>query len=430
MKTIELKKSKGLRGEISPPPDKSISHRAIMFASMADGKSRVTNFLRAEDPLSTVNAFRALGINITETGSGEILIEGKGLRGFTESNDVIDCGNSGTTIRLITGLLAGCPFFTVLTGDDSLKQRPMARVIDPLKKMGAVIAARGGDRYPPLAIRGGGLKALDYKMPMASAQVKSCLILAGLYAEGTTRIIEPQRSRDHSERMLSAMGADIRTDGLTILVNGNPSLTATDIEVPADFSSAAFFIAGAVLVPNSEIFVKGVGINPTRTGFLHVLREMGAGARIENLREVSGEPVADIVCSSVNKLKATRIDGGLVPSLIDEFPIICVLASMAEGVTRIRGAGELRVKESDRISAMAAELTKLGVSVCEYPDGIDITGGGVFTGGDVESHGDHRIAMALSIAALVAHNPVRISDASCVDISFPRFYEMLGELET
>jgi 3-phosphoshikimate 1-carboxyvinyltransferase len=306
----------------------------------------------------------------------------------------------------------------------------MARVIDPLKKMGAVIAARGGDHYPPLAIRGGGLKALDYKMPMASAQVKSCLILAGLYAEGTTRIIEPQRSRDHSERMLSAMGADIRTDGLTISVNGNPRLTAADIEVPSDFSSAAFFIAGAVLVPNSEIFIKGVGINPTRTGFLHVLREMGAEARIENLRAVSGEPVADIVCSSASKLKATRIDGGLVPSLIDEFPIICVLASMAEGVTRIRGAGELRVKESDRISAMAAELTMLGVSVCEFPDGIDITGGEGFKGGVVESHGDHRIAMALSIAALVAHNPVRISDASCVDISFPRFYEMLGELET
>jgi 3-phosphoshikimate 1-carboxyvinyltransferase len=430
MKTIELKKSKGLRGEITPPPDKSISHRVIMFAAMAEGKSRVTNFLRAEDPMSTVNAFRALGITITETGSGEVVIDGKGLTGFTEPPDVIDCGNSGTTMRLITGLLAGCPFFTVLTGDDSLKQRPMARVIDPLKKMGAVIAARGGDHYPPLAIRGGGLKALDYKMPMASAQVKSCLILAGLYAEGTTRIIEPQRSRDHSERMLSAMGADIRTDGLTISVNGNPRLTAADIEVPSDFSSAAFFIAGAVLVPNSEIFIKGVGINPTRTGFLHVLREMGAEARIENLRAVSGEPVADIVCSSASKLKATRIDGGLVPSLIDEFPIICVLASMAEGVTRIRGAGELRVKESDRISAMAAELTKLGVSVCEFPDGIDITGGEGFKGGVVESHGDHRIAMALSIAALVAHNPVRISDASCVDISFPRFYEMLGELET
>ena len=429
MKTIELKKSMGLRGEITPPPDKSISHRAIMFAAMAEGKSRVTNFLRAEDPLSTMNAFRALGINVTETGSGEVLIEGKGLRGFTEPDDVIDCGNSGTTIRLITGLLAGCPFFTVLTGDDSLKQRPMARVIDPLKKMGAVIAARGGDRYPPIAIKGGGLKALDYKMPIASAQVKSCLILAGLYAEGTTRIIEPQRSRDHSERMLSAMGADIRVDGLIISVNGNPRLTAADIEVPADFSSAAFFIAGALLVPNSEIFIKGVGMNPTRTGLIGVISEMGAEIKLENRREVSGEQVADVICSSSGKLKAIRIDGGLVPSLIDEFPIICVLASMAEGVTRIRGAAELRVKESDRISAMAAELTKLGVSVLEYPDGIDITGGAGFDGGVVESHGDHRIAMALSIAALVANNPVRISDALCVDISFPRFYEMLKELE-
>jgi 3-phosphoshikimate 1-carboxyvinyltransferase len=305
----------------------------------------------------------------------------------------------------------------------------MARVIDPLKKMGAVIAARGGDRYPPLAIRGGGLKALDYKMPIASAQVKSCLILAGLYAEGTTRIIEPQRSRDHSERMLSAMGADIRVDGLTISVKGSPRLTAADIEVPADFSSAAFFIAGALLVPHSEIFIKGVGMNPTRTGLLHVISEMGAEIKLENRREVSGEQVADIACSSAGKLRAIKIEGELIPSLIDEFPIICVLASMAEGVTRIRGAAELRVKESDRISAMAAELTKLGVSVREYPDGIDITGGEGFKGGVVESHGDHRIAMALSIAALVANNPLRINDASCVDISFPRFYEMLKELE-
>ena len=429
MKTVELTKSKGLRGEVSPPPDKSISHRSIMFASMAEGKSIVRNFLRAEDPLSTIRAFRTLGIPITEVATGEITIEGKGLNGLTEPFDVIDCGNSGTTIRLISGLLAGNPFLSILTGDDSLKQRPMARVINPLKQMGALISARGGDKYPPLAIKGSALKAIDYTMPIASAQVKSCVIMAGLYADGTTTITEPQRSRDHTERMLSAMGAGIKVQDLSVSVKGNPKLHAVDVTVPADFSSAAFFIAGALLVPNSEIVIKDVGINQTRTGLLNVLADMGASIKIENMREISGEPIADIICSSAEKLKAVKIAGDIIPSLIDEFPILCILASQADGVTEIRGAQELRVKESDRIKAMAIELAKLGVEVREYPDGIDIKGNTNLKGGPVESYGDHRIAMSLSIAALIAQGTTVLNNASCADISFPGFYEKLKGLE-
>ncbi len=428
MKRVEFERSKGLRGEVVPPPDKSISHRAIMFASVAEGKSVVRNFLRAEDPLSTIRAMRMLGIRIHEAESGDVTIDGKGLDGFTEPFDVIDCGNSGTTIRLISGLLSGNSFLSILTGDDSLKQRPMARVINPLKEMGAFISARGGDRYPPIAIRGGGLKAVNYQMPIASAQVKSCLILAGLYADGTTIITEPQKSRDHTERMLAAMGADLKVQGLSVSIKGGSKLHAADVTVPADFSSAAFFIAGALVVPGSEIVIKGVGMNPTRTGLLRVLRDMGADLKLENERDVSGEPVADIICSTSKGLKAVSIAAEIVPSLIDEFPILCIIASQADGVTEIRGAKELRVKESDRIRAMATELAKLGVEVQEYPDGIDIKGGAELKGGVVESYGDHRIAMSFSIAALIAQEKVSINNASCVDISFPGFYDKLRKL--
>lgn len=429
METVELTKIKGLRGEVIPPPDKSISHRSIMFASIAEGKSLVRNFLKAEDPLSTIKAFRMLGIQITEGTAGEVTIEGHGLKGFSEPFDVVDCGNSGTTMRLVSGLLAGNSFFSILTGDESLKQRPMARIIDPLRHMGAQISARGGDRYPPLAIRGAALKAIDYRMPIASAQVKSCIILAGLYADGKTTIIEPQRSRDHTERMLSSMGAEINVQGLRVSVKGGPKLHAAEINVPADFSSAAFFIAGALLVPNSEIVLKGVGMNPTRTGLLNVLNDMGASIKIENMRDVSGELIADIICSSAERLKAVKIASDIVPDLIDEFPILCILASQADGVTEIRGAQELRVKESDRIKAMATELAKLGVEVQEYPDGLDIKGNAKLTGGPLESYGDHRIAMALSIAALIAQGTTAINNASCANVSFPGFYEKLKDLE-
>jgi 3-phosphoshikimate 1-carboxyvinyltransferase len=432
MEIVELTKAESLKGEIIPPPDKSISHRAVMFASIADSKSIVKNFLRAEDPISTMNAFRSMGIEIEEKAGNEIVINGKGLYGLREPFDVIDCGNSGTTVRLISGILSGNPFFSVLTGDDSLKQRPMARVINPLKEMGADISARSSDKYLPMAIKGKGLKAIKYNMPVASAQVKSCLILAGLYADGTTIITEPQKSRDHTERMLRAMGAEIEVEGLTIKVKGEGSrvqgLQPIDITIPSDFSSAAFFIVGALIVPDSEILIKNVCVNPTRTGLLDVIKNMGGDVRIENMRDVSGEPVADIYCKSAGSLKAVKIGADIMPSLIDEFPILCVLATQADGVTEIRGAEELRVKESDRIKAMATELKKLGIELEEYPDGIAIKGRASLRGNVVESYHDHRIAMSLAIAALAAEGITTINNSSCVDISFPGFFEELKRI--
>jgi 3-phosphoshikimate 1-carboxyvinyltransferase len=438
-----------------------------MFASLADGKSIIRNPLMAADPISTMNAFRSMGIEITEQQSSraieqqskekhttallrycsnELIINGKGLYGLKEPFDVINCGNSGTTVRLISGILSGNPFFSVLTGDDSLRQRPMARIINPLKEMGAEISARSSDKYLPIAIKSKGLKAINYNMPVASAQVKSCLILAGLYADGTTIITESQKSRDHTERMLRAMGAEIRTEYRsqntevriqkseyrqhTIEVKGlqDKKLNSIDITVPSDFSSAAFFIAGALIVSDSEILIKNVCVNPTRTGMLKVIKDMGGDIRIENMRDVSGEPVADIYCKNSGSLKAVKISGDIMPSLIDEFPILCVLATQADGITEIRGAEELRVKESDRIKAMATELKKLGVELEEYPDGISIKGRASLKGAIVESYHDHRIAMSLAIAALVAVGVTTINNSSCVDISFPGFFEELKKV--
>lgn len=440
MEKIKITKAKNFRGELTPPPDKSISHRAIMLASIAEGTSIVRNFLNAEDPVSTINAFRQLGIEIEEArdarqgAQGELVIKGKGLYGLRESFDIIDCGNSGTTVRLLSGILAGSPFFSVLTGDASLKQRPMARVINPLKEMGADISGRGADKYLPVAIKGRKLRGKDYLMPVASAQVKSCLILAGLYATGITTIIEPRKSRDHTERMLKAMGAGIEVEGITIRVSGQGAgvgeLRTIDMTVPADFSSAAFFIAAALIVPGSELMLRDVCVNPTRTGMLEIIKNMGGTIKLENLRDISGEPVADIYCKSLNALKAVKIEGDIIPSLIDEFPILCILATQAEGVTEIRGAGELRVKESDRIKAMATELNKLGVELEEYPDGIAIKGKSMLKGCEVESYNDHRIAMSLAIAGLIAEGETIIDDSSCVDISFPGFFEELKKLGT
>ncbi|MFN3739939.1 MAG: 3-phosphoshikimate 1-carboxyvinyltransferase [Thermodesulfovibrionales bacterium] len=439
MDRIIIHKAKSLKGEFTPPPDKSITHRAIMFASLAEGKSIIRNHLIAEDPISTMNAMRMLAVEITEAQPSALIIHGKGLHGLKEPFDVINCGNSGTTARLISGILAGNPFFSVLTGDDSLKQRPMARIINPLRQMGAVISARQGDKYLPLAIKGGGLKAIRYEMPVASAQVKSCLILAGLYAEGVTEIIEPQRSRDHTERMLRAMGADIRTEDrrqrtedrpYTAEVKGlgDKKLNSIDITIPADFSSAAFFIVGALIIPDSEILIKNVCVNPTRTGLLNVIKDMGAEVRIENMRDVSGEPVGDIYVRTASSLKAVKVGKELMPSMIDEFPILCVLATQAEGVTEIRGAEELRVKESDRIKAMATELKKMGVELEEYPDGIAIKGKSFLKGAQVDSYNDHRIAMSLAIAGLIAEEETVINNPECVDISFPGFFSVLENL--
>lgn len=423
--SIEVKGTKCFRGELTPPPDKSLSHRAVFFSSLANGTGKVSNFLRAQDTESTMHAFRSLGVKIDDRGN-ELIIHGKGIHGLTEPGDVINCGNSGTTIRLLSGVLAGNPFFSVLTGDDSLRGRPMARVIKPLTQMGAGITARADNKYPPVAIKGGGLKPISYAMPMASAQVKSSVLLAGLYTEGETVVSEPARSRDHTERMLPSFGADLKVDGLTVTLTGGRDLRPLDIVVPGDISSAAFFMVAALVVPGAEVMVRNVGINPTRTGIITVLERMGATIRKENIREVSGEPVADIYCKGTSGLRAVEVAGDIVPSLIDEFPILCIAAARAEGVTTIRGAGELRVKESDRIQAMATELRKMGVEVREFPDGLSITGSEQLRAAEVDSHGDHRIAMSMAVAGLTADGITTIHNASAVAISFPGFFEMIA----
>ena len=429
MDRIELSRPKSFRGEFSPPPDKSISHRAVIFSSLAKGTSTVRNFLRANDTFSTVNAFRRLGTDIIDEG-GSLTIHGRGLRGLSEPADIIDCGNSGTTIRLLSGVLAGNPFFSVLTGDSSLRTRPMGRVIKPLGLMGAHIISRDDNRYPPLAIKGGGLRPITYVMPVASAQVKSSVLLAGLYADGDTVIIEPVKSRDHSEKMLPAFGAGLAVEGLRITLRSGRELNPLDTHVPGDFSSAAFFIVAALLIPGAEVIARNVGINPTRTGLLEVLKKMGAAIEIANVHDVSGEPVADIFCGGASALKAVRVTGESIPSLIDEFPVLCVAAALAEGTTTITGAEELRVKESDRIKAIASELGKMGVVIDEHPDGLSITGAEKIRGAEVESHGDHRIAMSMAVAALAAEGNTVINGASAVDISFPGFFDTLGRFSS
>lgn len=440
MDRIELSRAKRFKGELFPPPDKSISHRAIIISSLSKGKSLIKNFLRAEDTISTLNAFRKLGVEIQDSlippppllekggFSGELIINGRGLYGLMEPDNVIDCGNSGTTMRLLSGVLSGNPFFSVLTGDESLRRRPMSRVIVPLREMGAEIIARSEDRYPPIAIKGGGLNAIKYAMPVASAQVKSAILLAGLYAEGETEVIEPFKSRDHTERMLPAFGAEVKVEGLHVTIKGGTELKGLEIHVPGDFSSASFFIVGALLIRDSEIIIRGVGINPTRTGLIGVLKEMGADIEISNTRDVSGEPVADIYCKRGRELKGITIMEEKIPALIDEFPALCVVATQAAGFTTVRGAGELRVKESDRIKAMAIELRKMGAKIEEFEDGLSISGKADLKGAMVESYGDHRIAMAMSIAALIADGTTTINNVSSVNISFPGFYDSLRRL--
>jgi 3-phosphoshikimate 1-carboxyvinyltransferase len=424
---IELSKAKNFKGKFTPTPDKSISHRAIIFSSLAKGKSIIKNFLRAEDPLSTLNAFRALGVEITDKGE-DIIITGNGIYGLKEPPNVIDCGNSGTTMRMLSGVLAGNPFFSVLTGDESLRTRPMGRVINPLRQMGAEIIARGENRYPPIAIKGKKLQPIKYAMPVASAQVKSAILLAGLYTDGETEVIEPAKSRDHTERILPAFGADIEVEGLRVRIKGGTELKGADVHVPGDFSSAAFFIVAALLIRDSDMTIEGVGINPTRTGLISALKGMGAGIEIFNIRNVSGEPIADIHCKGDAELKAIHITKENIPGLIDEFPILCVAATQASGTTIIRGAEELRVKESDRIKSMATELKKMGAEIEEFEDGLSITGKKELKGAIIESYRDHRIAMALSIAALIADGSTTINGVSSVNISFPGFFEILKRL--
>ncbi len=415
-------RSSGLRGEVRVPGDKSISHRAIMLAAIAEGTSRITGFLEGEDTRATARAFAQMGVRIESPRDNERIVHGVGLRGLKKSAAPIDCGNAGTGMRLLTGLLAGQSFDTTLIGDESLSKRPMRRVIDPLSAMGAQIEAEQGG-LPPLRIRGGSpLKGIRYELPVASAQVKSALLLAGLYAEGETHVIEPHPTRDYTERMLSAFGWPIEFGEGWAKVSGGHALRAVDIAVPADFSSAAFFIVAATVIPNSELTIRDVGMNPRRIGLLHVLRDMGADIREANARDAGGERVSDLIVRSA-PLRGIDVPVVHVPDMIDEFPVLFVAAALAKGTTRVVGAAELRVKESDRIAVMAKGLRALGASVEETPDGA-IIHGGKLSGGEVDSAGDHRCAMSFAVAGAVAAGPVHILDCANVATSFPGFSDL------
>jgi 3-phosphoshikimate 1-carboxyvinyltransferase len=415
-----------ISGEITVPGDKSISHRAIMFSAIAEGTTSISGFLNSEDCLCTATAFQTMGIDITGLGTDRVIVQGKGLLGLEEPMQVLNAGNSGTTMRLILGILAGQDFFSILTGDQYLCQRPMKRVTQPLAAMGAKIIGRDKNNFPPLAIQGGNLRSIEYTLPIASAQVKSAILLAGLYANGTTKVIQPAYSRDHTERMLRYLGIDLNVDGLSITIKGAQKLSAKDLFVPGDISSAAFFIAAALLIPDSNMIIRNVGINPTRIGLINILKQMGAQIQIENLKEDGPEPVADINIV-YSQLKAIDIGGDIIPTLIDEIPIFAVLATQAEGKTVIRDASELRVKETDRIHAIVTELTRLGAKAEEQEDGMIIQGPTQLRGAQCHSYGDHRMAMSLAIAGLLADGKTIISDTDCINTSFPTFTKILDQ---
>ncbi|MFN8838401.1 MAG: 3-phosphoshikimate 1-carboxyvinyltransferase [Burkholderiales bacterium] len=419
-----------VRGSLRVPGDKSISHRSIMLGAIAEGTTRVTGFLEGADAISTMNVFRALGVRIDGPLEGRVTVEGVGPHGLKAPATDLDCGNSGTSMRLLSGLLAGQGFEARLVGDASLTRRPMKRVTEPLARMGARIDTSDG--HPPLRIHppAGRLHGIDYAMPVASAQVKSALMLAGLYAEGTTRVTEPAPTRDHTERMLSAFGVPVEVDGATVSVRGGATLRATAIDVPADISSAAFFLVAGAIARDADLLLRHVGTNPTRTGIVDILKLMGADLTLENPRAVGGEPVADLRIRA-SSLRGIDVPPELVPLAIDEFPVLFVAAACARGRTVVTGAEELRVKESDRIAVMADGLRALGVDATPTPDGIVIEGRGddpyVFSGGEVDSHGDHRPAMAFSVASLRAAAPIRIADTANVGTSFPNFVALARE---
>ncbi|WP_049754094.1 3-phosphoshikimate 1-carboxyvinyltransferase [Heliomicrobium modesticaldum] len=431
LKSLAIRPGLPLRGETEVPGDKSISHRAVMFGALARGVTRVHRFLPGQDCLSTIDCFRKLGVRIEQPNPSEVVVYGQGPGGLKEPSEVLDVGNSGTTIRLMTGILSGLPFFSIVTGDTSIRRRPMGRVTRPLLEMGASIWGRENATKAPLAINGASmaLEAIHYNSPVASAQVKSAVLLAGLFAEGCTSVREPLVSRDHTERMLAAFGAKIgrSEDRLTASVEGFPELRAQEVEVPGDISSAAFLLVAASIVPGSELVLYNIGVNPTRDGIIEVLRAMGGDVQVENAREVAGELVADLIVRSAS-LKGTTIGGAIIPRLIDELPIIAVAALFAEGTTEIRDAAEMRVKETDRIAVMIRELRKLGADIEERPDGMIIRGGAALRGAATESHGDHRVAMALAVAGLLAEGETVINDAGSIDVSFPGFAELLERL--
>lgn len=419
-----------LQGCIRVPGDKSISHRALMLGAIAQGETQIEGLLLGEDPRSTASCFQAMGAQISQLNTELVRVQGIGLGQLQEPIDVLNAGNSGTTLRLMLGLLASHPgrFFTV-TGDSSLRSRPMSRVVQPLQQMGAQIWGRKGNSLAPLAIQGQTLKPIHYYSPIASAQVKSCLLLAGLFTPGQTTITEPALSRDHSERMLRAFGAQLTIDPDTnsVTLNGPAQLHGQKVIVPGDISSAAFWLVAGAIVPDSELVIQNVGVNPTRTGILEALALMGADIQLENQREVAGEPVADLRVRS-SALKSCAIGGDIIPRMIDEIPILAVAAVFATGTTIIRDAAELRVKESDRITVMAQQLNKMGAKVNELPDGMEITGGTPLVGTDLDSYTDHRIAMSLAIASLVANGITTIHRAEAAAISYPDFTATLTKV--
>lgn len=428
MPDFRVQRAKPIRAEIRVPGDKSISHRAVMLAGLADGRSRVTGFLPSEDCLATVDAMRALGASIERAPDDptSLDIEGVAMRP-TEPRDAIDCGNSGTTMRLLAGILAAQPFRTRLVGDASLSRRPMKRIIDPLEAMGARIEATGDRFSPPLAVEGGVLRAIEYALPVASAQVKSAVLLAGLFTRGTTTVVEPTPTRDHTERMLRAFRVTTVREGKRISIDGGQMPAACDAFVPGDISSAAFWIVAAAAMPGSELVVRGVGLNPTRTGVLEVLRRMGAQVREEPAEgSEAGEPFGTVTVQG-GTLRGTEIGGSEIPNVIDELPILAVAGAVAGGRTVIRDAAELRVKESDRIACVAAALRAMGAAVDERPDGMVIEGGAPLHGAAIASQGDHRIAMAFAIAGLFATGETVIGDTDCVNTSYPGFESVLKE---
>ncbi len=421
-----ITRKNGLKGRVCVPGDKSISHRSVMLGSICDGITEVHHFLQGADCLSSIACFRQMGINIENTGN-IVRIHGKGLHGLSKPLDILDTGNSGTTTRLMSGILAGQDFDCIINGDASIQTRPMKRIITPLSMMGASIESLKNNDCAPLHITGKKLTGIHYDSPVSSAQVKSAILLAGLYADGETSVTEPVLSRNHTELMLRGCGGDVVSKGTTAILHPVNRLEAQKIIVPGDISSAAYFMAAGLIVPKSEICIENVGINPTRDGMIRVCQSMGADISLENIREVCGEPVADIVVRH-SSLHGTIIEGEIIPTLIDEIPIIAVMASFAEGQTIIRDAAELKVKESDRIAVMTENLTAMGVDITATDDGMIINGGTTPHGADIHSHFDHRIAMSFAVAALASDGETKIIGSECVNISYPTFYDDLFKL--
>lgn len=424
---MEIKKQTNLKGTLTVPGDKSISHRAVMFGSLARGTTRISHFLEGADCLSTISCFRKMGIEIGRN-KDEILVHGRGLHGLTAPTEILDVGNSGTTTRLISGILAGQTFTSELDGDDSIRTRPMKRIMTPLASMGADITSRLDNGCAPLIIHGRPLHAAHYDSPVASAQVKSCVLLAGMYADGITSVTEPFLSRNHTEIMLNYFGAEITSEGTTASIRPEPVLEGRDIQVPGDISSAAYFIAAGLLTPGSEILLKNVGINPTRAGIIKVCMDMGADITLLN-ESTEGEPTADLLIRT-SSLKGTTIEGSIIPTLIDEIPMLAVMAAFAEGTTIIRDAQELKVKESDRIAVMVDNLRRMGADIEGTDDGMIIHGGRPLHGAVIDSHLDHRIAMSFAVAGTICDGTVEILNGECVNISYPEFYHDLYSLDS